>query len=102
MADYELTRWAESDWEPLVRGQRVAVTHGDFKGWYQVTEVTPNPGGGETYALRGAPPPGEPIRDLPSGGHVDEYCFACGNCPCTGGHPGLSGAMTQMFWFGTP
>lgn len=102
MADYELTRWADSAWEPLVRGQRVAVTHGDFKGEFQVAEVTPEPDGRVTYALRPAPPPGEPIGDPASSGAVDDYCFACGNCPCAGDHPGLSGAMTQLFRFGTP
>lgn len=97
MADFEMTRWAGSDWEPMVRGQRVTVTHGDFTGEFQVTEVTPNPGGGETYALQPAPPPGQPIGDLPSRGNVDEYCFACGKCPCTGGHLGPAEAMIEGF-----
>ena len=51
----ELTRYAGSGWEPLVRGQRVTITHGPaFSGEYRVTDVVPHEDGGETCTLEPA------------------------------------------------
>lgn len=58
----ELTRWADSPWPRLVRGQRVTVTHGDFTAEYRVTEVEPNGDGVETYTL-------EPAADVDAADH---------------------------------
>lgn len=54
MSDAELTRWPDSPWAPLVRGQRVTVTHGGFAGEFRVTGISPNGDGGETYTLEPA------------------------------------------------
>jgi hypothetical protein len=44
-----LTRWADSPWPRLVRGQRVKVSL-DARQW-RVTGVDAHPDGSETYAL---------------------------------------------------
>lgn len=49
-----ITRLPGCSWEPLVRGQRVTINHGDFSGDFRVTDVQPSDDGSETYTLEPA------------------------------------------------
>ena len=50
-----ITRYRDSPWERLVRGQRVTITHGDWQSAeMRVTDVITHYDGDETYVLRDA------------------------------------------------
>lgn len=58
----ELTRWPDSAWPLLVRGQRVTINHGDWGGDFRVTDVKRDKNGTETYTL-------EPAADVDARDH---------------------------------
>jgi hypothetical protein len=76
----ELTRWPDATWAPLVRGQRVTVTHGEWSGEFRVTGIALGSNGAETYTL-------EPAANVDEREAPAEYCNVCENCPCLGNHP---------------
>ena len=50
-----ITRYRDSPWERLTRGQRVTITHGDWtSAEMRVTDVITHHDGDETYVLRDA------------------------------------------------